>query len=612
MVYLGVIFSFLVAIFGTNIGAGMPLPFGNQANLSAEDMEKMNSEIAKFTEELKKIDDFVANMPPEEQAEFFRQVEEVQQALNAMTPEEMNELMNEMAAMAPELFGDIPQELLYQPISQPDALPPVLPENITEAPNRILNEESESFLVMIEDLIFKLNNFLVKINTSQEFPLIIDRWLQKGKLSTVIPDTISWIDVYKNIELLVVRLSLLQEKSPINKQYIHIQAASENIVIKTTVKELLNAMNKNLNQIEVSSFGVKKISSESKKALKRILESVIPILVNNEFMNAIDAILKLYEPTAERLKSAQKAIQDYVKQLSKGINLQKIVIAGKPSDENPGYDYDQSSRYENFGYGSSGNNFGNLGTSNYDNFYNGDNGSSSGLNWDSANPIDNDNASEEKSEKSNNKKSEPKSIISNNNSENASQEQINTLINKSLGETEEKLNNIYEIFQETPILKNIKQHLFSSDDQVNFILANYSLSDLNTKISILDNNIKIIEKRILSLKDEQKRSDYINQMVEIYNKKIKKMIDNFIDEVSEIQNDWSLISSKISSEKKYAYFKIERVEKEPVDKKASPEDQESTEENEEETPPQSSKTLFELLDSCKNLNHTILFFGKTK
>ena len=600
MLYFVFVLSLLAPIFIPSKGhTGMPMPFPNQAQMSPDELEKMNAEIAKFTQELEKIDEFVANMSPEDQAEFFKQVEEVQQALNAMTPEEMNQLMEEMAAMAPELFGDIPPEMLYQPIEQPKALETALPEEIVSSKKLILSQESETLLESIESLIARLNNFLAQMNTSQELPLIIDRWLSQGKISSILSTDITWLTVYKNIELLVVRLSLLQEQSPANKNYIHLEAASANTAIVNSVQELNRLMNEHLPNIETHSFGIKKVSKKSKNAIKYILEVLCPALMNEIFTKAIDGILKEYEPTAQKLKDAQKIAQDYVKQLSKAVNPQQAIIAGRNRESDyQGNDYASSfgSGSDSFGSSYYGQNYGS--TMPYGQGF----ASDSGLNWDSLTPLNE--SSQEKSSLPNDKKPDadkkekPVSILSGDTEKNQ-----NTVIEKQITEIEEKLNTIYESLQENVALKNISAHLTNAKEPLDWITASYTINNLENKITILERNIKIVENKVINLSNEAKKAEYINQIYEMYNKKAKKMIEDFITQISEIQDTWTTFESKISSEKKFAYFKIDFPEKKST---------ETESEEKQELPPQSTKTLFELMNACKKLHRTFTQFGKTK
>lgn len=600
MLYFVFVLSLLAPMFIPNTSyTGMPMPFPNQAQMSPDELEKMNAEIAKFTQELEKIDEFVATMSPEDQAEFFKQVEEVQKALNAMTPEEMNQLMEEMASMAPELFGDIPPEMLYQPIEQPTALETALPEEITSTKRLVLSEESETLLESIEDLIAQLNSFLAQMNTSQELPFIIDRWIGQGKISSILSTDITWLTIYKNIELLVVRLSLLQEQSPINKNYIHLQAASENATIVSAIQELNKLMHQHLPHIETNSFGIKKISKKSKDAIKFILEVLSPALMNEIFTKAIDGILKEYEPTAQKLKDAQKIAQDYVKQLSRAVSPQQAIVAGKNIESDyQGNDYASSFGSGSGSFGSSyyGQNFGS--TIPYGQGFSSD----SGLNWDSLTPLSESNQdknnlpSDKKTETE--KKEKPVAILSADKEQNQ-----NSVIDKQITEIEEKLNAIYESLQENAVLKNISAHLINAKEPLDWIAASYTINNLENKITILERNIQIVENKIVNLSNEAKKAEYINQMYEIYNKKAKKTIEDFIAQISEIQDNWSTFESKISPEKKFAYFKIDLPEKKSTEKES---------EQKQELPPQSTKTLFELMNACKKLHRTFTQFGKIK
>jgi hypothetical protein len=176
----------------------------------------------------------------------------------------------------------------------------------------------------------------------------------------------------------------------------------------------------------------------------------------------------------------------------------------------------------------------------------------------------------------------------------------NAVINKQFGEIEEKINAIYESLQENAVLKNITAHLTNAKEPLDWIAASYTISNLENKITILERNIQIVENKVMNLSNESTRAEYINQMYELYNKKAKKSFEDFITQLSDIQDNWATYESKISPEKKFAYFKIDLPEKKSTEEGAG----------KQELPPQSTKTLFELMQACQKLHRTLTQFGK--
>jgi hypothetical protein len=586
----------LTSIFaGSCMYGGMP----SMPNMTPEQMEAMNSDLSRMTQELEKIDQEIGKMSPEDQAEFFRQVEEVQQVLSTMTPEEMNQLIQEMTEMAPELFADIPQELLYQPVTQPDVLEAPAVQEPTIVVAKELSKEESEFLAIIEGLILEINSFLVKVNSSPEIPGMIERWIQTGKINTFIKEKLEWNVLYKNIELFVVRLSLLKEQDPKNKHYFHLKAALENKPMVEQLNNLYTTLKKEVSLIEVQSFGLHKIDKKTKTAIQNILSSLINQIINQKLINSIDEILKKYEPTAQKLKNAQKAAEQYVRQFVRIMQPQQAVVAGSLSPlgsyqegelyapTTGGYIPDSfgggtpfySGQPSDYGYGFGGDEFGGGGAA----------------------PSDKSRSAEEgTAPEEEGKPGKPERPVSG-----AEQDKVINEINKLFGEIEEKFNTTYGIFQDSKSLKDIINHLTDPAQNVDVVTAQYIITNLEKRISDLVNNIKIIERKVKSL-PEKSRPHFIDQMHDMYNKQRKTDFENFAAQMRQVQEEWPSLESKIAQEKKYAYFKVQ----EPATSQQKKSEKEAAQAAEETTQIQSSKSLYDLAKAINNLSRAIAEFGR--
>src|SRR5581483_5196420 len=113
------------------------------------------------------IEEYIASLPAEEQAEFNRQVDEVTQMFENMSEDEFASFLNEMFAEEPMM--PLPAEP-YSSMSQP-VFAPETPALTSEQKKKV-----DNVITVINDIIRQSNIFLVQISSSLEASKNIDSW----------------------------------------------------------------------------------------------------------------------------------------------------------------------------------------------------------------------------------------------------------------------------------------------------------------------------------------------------------------------------------------------------------------------------------------------------
>lgn len=527
-------FLFCIVSSSLLLHAGMPAGFGQ------DDLAGLEGRFNNMAKELEEMDKFIASLPPEEQAEFFKQVEEVQTILNQMSPEELDQLMQEVAQMAPELFGELPPEIANTPIVQPEKLTPEVPQVVQTVSLELSAAEAEA-LNYIETIIKHTNAFLVKINSNPDLPGTIERWGSQGKIN-------NWslvktrAELFKSLDLLLNILFLAKEQEASNKNYIHLKEIAKVPELMNSLKGFSSALSEYEPKVEVQSFGITKIEKRSKDALKVVLDIFIKNLFTNSIYKQLEVVLAKYAPTAEKLKAAQKAIEERAQAQASRVAVPGRTVIGGQQDSS----FDD---YGSFGRGS----FGGYPTdTGYSGSYN--------PNYGSSGPQDRDLYGPSGSKPSTAK---PKEIGSKPSGASAKgkidksktkTEKKDPAADRLLGQIEANFDTVSALINENAPIKNIKTHLFDAVSTPDILTIN-NLATLDKRTNELVSNIKSLDRMANKLDGDTKKY-YKEQLSDLYSKH-QSSITTLVNQISEIEREWDTFKPRISGQKRYAYFKEE-------------------------------------------------------
>lgn len=280
-------------------------------DLSGEDL-KMLEEIGK------EVERYVQALPTEAQLraqgisedeikkretkeKFDAEVERYSKMSEKQLLEEMEKVFAEAASQAPA-----------QPepeIPQPAYRPPVIETEAKAEPKQIIPSDKQLMaLKLIDTILISINNFLNKAQIMVELPGKIQAWVKEGKLKTW-PAGLSWTTFRSQIEELVVKLNKIKDRDPRTGAFKYIDEFVKDESLVNNLAKIRESLTRNEPKIELSSFGIDKMSTESRTAVRSVLLSLYEATSLLGISQALDKIIEKYEPTAKKIKESEEAAQ---------------------------------------------------------------------------------------------------------------------------------------------------------------------------------------------------------------------------------------------------------------------------------------------------------------
>lgn len=348
-----VLFLFSLLVFNSPTHTQMttaPMP------QSEQDMNKMVQELEKATKE---IDTFVKALPPAEQAEFNRIVEQVESKMsqtdpavlerfltNQMNPEELDQFLGNVfeGITPPEVK---PEETVVKPQPTPKKEVKPTPKEVSKL---------DRALDTLNTIIKRTDSFVVKAQEMPELAGKVKRWGKRGILYDWEP-SFEWDKVKKDIESLRQLIQKLIEKDPKDSTYKYLNDFIAQETLVNNVEKLKTTLVEYEPTIETSVFGIEKMDATAKKALKRTISGYTEALYRLKITEDLNKIFEKYEPRAKELReekeTAEKAAEG-AGQRSRFSARKEMVLAGR---EDTGGDYSSSSpdysNYDNYYRGGS-------------------------------------------------------------------------------------------------------------------------------------------------------------------------------------------------------------------------------------------------------------------
>ena len=276
------------------------LPFAN--NSSPEEMDRMMMQDIEQT--AKEIDAFVKTLPPKEQEEFNRVVKVVEKKMGEADPATLERfLTNQMAPDELDQFlGTMFADIEPAPEQQEEAQPAVTKkEKVKKKPAPEVVSKQDILVATIKEIIKKTDSFIVKTQAIPELTTKVKQW---GK-SNIIYDwdpSFEWEKVKKDIETLRQQLEKAIDKDPKNNKYKFIDEILKNEALTNNITKIKTALSEYEPQIEVSSFGLSKMTEKARTALQRSLSAFTESLYRVSLPKELENIFKTYEPRAKKLR----------------------------------------------------------------------------------------------------------------------------------------------------------------------------------------------------------------------------------------------------------------------------------------------------------------------
>ncbi len=294
------------------------------------------------------IDEFVRSLPPEQQKQFYKDVEELTGIMEKMSPDELSEFVGSVFTEA-GLIEPGPA-----PMPQPEAKK-VEPTVVKEAkPGAVITTApsgpTETAINMLKTIIARTQEFMRKALMIPELPGTMDKWVRQEKLreiptSKVNWKTLDWSTVEKQIDDFSNLLHKLQEVDDKTGQYRHIGNLIKDVALYSNLNALEVILTNFVPDIKVPDFGLDKTSEPSLKAIRQVLNQYLESFHLLNVPTSIENVLKLYEPRAKELSEEEAAL---VKKAKEEAQKPRVSTPGvkTPGTKAPSTGYEPS-----YGYG---------------------------------------------------------------------------------------------------------------------------------------------------------------------------------------------------------------------------------------------------------------------
>jgi len=315
---------FFGGTFSSVLGAEVARPLGvedDQLN-----MEELLSELFE-------------GLSPEEQEKVLAEAKVLGEAIENMSPEERKQLEDELENL---FAGEEELPIVSKKDTKPKKESPSEEKKIPEVPKKPLLTEKEQqaekeVLTLLESLINRTNSFIKK---AASMPLLADEteeWRKEKKID-VWPSDISWKKFKTQIEEIIKQLYTVKSYDVQTKEYKYIGDLVANKSLHTHLIKLQKTLNLHESSIEISAFGLKKISPESKQALQKVINGYSHALYTGNIAQEFDRVIEKYEPKAKKIKEVEEHAKEKAEKEAKKVQAPgKIVVSREEKQYAPLY-----------------------------------------------------------------------------------------------------------------------------------------------------------------------------------------------------------------------------------------------------------------------------------
>lgn len=532
MTYRSLFLSLLVSIFCC---VSVPALFGmGMPNMNMEDFER------ELAEANRAIEEYVASLPPAEQAEFNKQVEEFSRMFENMSEDEFEQFLGEM-------FADEPMMMEPNPFDNIQTAPQeVVPEVVLSADDK---KKVETALAVLDDIIKQSNVFTVIVNSSSDLPGRIDQWGKKGEIPHWQTGA-DWIALKTEIEAFIQKLYKAEEQDLTTKKYKYLFELIADEALYNNLIQLRTELKNIIPTIDIPEFSIKKLSTESKKAIKTVLGKYTESFYLLDIPKALTTLFEKYAPEEEKIKAAEEAATQRAKDAARMTRTPAAKTEAGSEDYGYGdYGYggydNYYSPYGDYGYGndygyspnygSYGGDYGGYGSGGGRS--GGGSGSGSGSSGGSSGGGTSDKEKEEKEKKDKDKKKKETRTPN---------YEIDTLlkdIKKDLEEIKSTMTEIEEENIKPTKLADLVTHI-TQDEKIDEIIAGYVLP------RVVDKKLSNIEAALKKLSDKAVRLNAEDLLH--YQKEVDKLFADYKKELDTLSEAISSFEKKTEEEKEAA------------------------------------------------------------
>lgn len=341
------------------IGIFILIPQNQLGMKSPQEQLQFSDEDIKFFEEAqKKVVEYVDNLPTEAslraqgytddqikktetKEKFDREVKRLSEMTEEQLAEEIEKALAEVAsAQTPQAQPELPPtKIMQEDIVRPE------PQKLPAVPSG----KQQSTLELIDTIINSIDNFLRKAQIMVELPSKIPNWAKEGKMRGW-PTTLTWNTFKTQIEELQTKLHKVKDRDPRTNNYKYLDDFIKDESLINNLTKVKDSLIKYEPKIELSSFGIDKMTSEARQATRTVLLSLHEAVSILGIPAALDKIIEKYEPTAKKIKESEESAQKRALEQSRMPRMPgSVSTSGIPASAREGYgpryDFDRAAGY---------------------------------------------------------------------------------------------------------------------------------------------------------------------------------------------------------------------------------------------------------------------------
>jgi hypothetical protein len=297
---------------------------GNMPPLSEEDIRQLEQ----LDHEIKK---FVDQMPPDQRAEFDRQVSVMQEKMSTMNGQELAKFMEDTfreAGLIEPRQQPVPQQQPELPVEVPPA-PTITEEPVQEEVVEKAKpvHQIEDARAMIEEIIQLTDKIILRAGTIQTIAFQVKKWGQRNQLKFW-EANFDWTVLKAEIEKLKQTLHAIKNDK-------HLGDLIDDKELYEKLETLQITLKESEANFEVSdAFSPDKMTNDSKDALQNILNAYIEALFIESIMPALETLQAKYEPKAKKLREEEEKLSKTALEGSKRTaTMAPVRVGGSPDVE---------------------------------------------------------------------------------------------------------------------------------------------------------------------------------------------------------------------------------------------------------------------------------------
>jgi len=295
--------------------------------------EMSEAELRQLEQQMEaEINAFVSSLPPEQQEQFYQDVEALTEEMSKMSEDELNEFIDNV--FTEPTPPPLPEGTTVETPAQPSqrAEPTKKPQ---KTPKRIPRKQIDHITTVLDKITEHINNLLQKSETIVDFQRKIEKWARVGFIPQWNTDTVSWSDVQRISVQLAQKIKSLLARDPKTKNYYFIEKLLEDKGLINNLelfnKKLSEEINIIVPELDLSDKAGLSLTRKSKQAIRTTVDSILEAYNLLKLQEAIDQLIASFGPIAEKIKKEEAdAIKQAIEALKQRNFPASVRVLGQP------------------------------------------------------------------------------------------------------------------------------------------------------------------------------------------------------------------------------------------------------------------------------------------